>query len=102
MYLGRIVETGPTTVVLRTPSHPYTRALIGSIPSPDPRVRRPPVAIRGAVHDAIHLPQGCRFADRCPIAADRCLAEDPALRPVRGREVACHRAEESVAEVAAA
>jgi oligopeptide/dipeptide ABC transporter ATP-binding protein len=97
MYLGRIVETGPTLELLRNPAHPYTRALIASIPSADPRKRRPPAQISGAVHNAIDLPPGCRFADRCPLARPQCLIEDPRLRPVAGRDVACLRAEEVVA-----
>ena len=99
MYLGRIVEIGPTSEVLRAPIHPYTRALIASIPSADPNARRPAAQIRGGVHDAIHLPKGCRFADRCPIAVERCLAEDPMLRPLSGRQVACHLAENQEIEV---
>ncbi len=94
MYLGRIVEIGPTEQVLRRPVHPYTRALIASIPSSDPHRIRPPAAISGAINDAIQLPAGCRFRDRCPISNEVCASQDPRLRTVDGRDVACHRADE--------
>src|SRR3990170_4479722 len=61
MYLGRIVEIGSVDQVLRRPAHPYTKALIASIPSPDPHRKRPPAEISGAIHDAVNLPAGCRF-----------------------------------------
>jgi oligopeptide/dipeptide ABC transporter ATP-binding protein len=93
MYLGRIVEIGPTEQVLRRPAHPYTKALIASIPSPDPHHQRQPADISGAINDAIHLPLGCRFRDRCVIGDDGCSAQDPRLRRFEGREVACHKAE---------
>lgn len=95
MYLGRIVEIGPIEQVLRRPAHPYTRALIASIPSPDPHTRRPPAEISGAVHDAVHLPTGCRFRDRCPIGDPTCEKLDPPLRHIDGRDVACHKAEQA-------
>lgn len=96
MYLGRIVETGPTLDLLRAPSHPYTHALVSAIPSPDPGRQRMAVPISGGVHDAVHLPKGCRFADRCPIAGDICRRVDPALEDRgEGRAVACHKPDEA-------
>lgn len=95
MYLGRIVEIGSVEQVLRRPAHPYTQALIASIPSPDPHWKRPPAEISGAIHDAINLPAGCRFHDRCPIGDETCARLDPRLRHVDGRDVACHKAGET-------
>jgi peptide/nickel transport system ATP-binding protein len=92
MYLGRIVEIGPTQDVLRRPQHPYTRALVASIPSADPHRKRVPAEITGSVHTAIRLPEGCRFRDRCPIAGAGCTVEDPRLRLVDSQEVACLKA----------
>jgi peptide/nickel transport system ATP-binding protein len=92
MYLGRIVETGPTEDVLRNPKHPYTRALVASIPSADPHHKRALAAITGAIPDAVHLPRGCRFRDRCPIGDVACEAEYPRLRLVDGWEVGCLKA----------
>ena len=91
MYIGRIVETGPTLDLLRKPAHPYTHALVSAVPSPVPGMNRKPVNIKGSVHSAIHLPRGCRFADRCPIAEQICHEVDPRLTPVSGRMVACHK-----------
>lgn len=91
MYIGRIVETGPTLDLLRNPAHPYTHALVSAVPSPVPGRKRRAVNIKGGVHSAVHLPKGCRFADRCPIAGDICREVDPKLQPVSGRMVACHK-----------
>ncbi|CAI6082674.1 ABC transporter ATP-binding protein [Cohnella sp. JJ-181] len=91
MYLGRIVEIAPSRELFRRPAHPYTRALIDSIPHPDPRLRTEPAAIRGEIPSPARPPAGCRFHTRCPLATDRCRAESPDLLPLDGdRSVACH------------
>jgi oligopeptide/dipeptide ABC transporter ATP-binding protein len=78
MYLGRIVEVGPADQVVRDPRHPYTRALLSVMPSPDPSRRRRRQILRGETPHAARIPPGCRFHTRCPLAFDRCRTEDPA------------------------
>lgn len=91
MYLGRIVEDGPTEEILRAPQHPYTRALVAAVPIPRVDQSRDPLPIKGNVPDAREPPSGCRFRDRCPLAVQRCAEEDPPLREiVPGRHAACH------------
>ncbi|MCI1191294.1 ABC transporter ATP-binding protein [Calidifontimicrobium sp. SYSU G02091] len=92
MYLGRIVEQGPSEAIFRAPRHPYTRALVSAIPGQGPRIR-----LAGEVSSPIDPPpQVCRFASRCPQAQDRCRREMPRLLPLaapagaRQRLVACH------------
>jgi oligopeptide/dipeptide ABC transporter ATP-binding protein len=82
MYLGRIVEVGPSADVVRNPRHPYTKALLSVVPSRDPRRRRAPELLRGEAPDAVQVPTGCRFHPRCPIAIADCAAIDPQLEPV--------------------
>lgn len=72
MYLGRVVEVGDSAEIYRDPKHPYTQALLGAIPIPDPERRRDKTLPRGEVPDAIHPPQGCRFHPRCPVATSSC------------------------------
>ncbi len=95
MYLGQIVELGSTDELFKKPLHPYTEALLGAVPQPDPRKRsrekRAP--LKGEVPDASNPPSGCSFHPRCPFATDRCSAEVPELREVSGRQVRCHFAE---------
>jgi oligopeptide/dipeptide ABC transporter ATP-binding protein len=92
MYLGRLCELGPADAMYRRPLHPYTLALLTSIPEPDPG-RAKPVhgTITGEPPSPIDPPSGCRFRTRCPRAEQRCAAEVPPLRAVaEDRQVACH------------
>ena len=84
MYLGVMVETGPTQPLWSLPLHPYTEALIGAVPSPDGRGVLPE-ALPGEVPDPAHPPAACRFHPRCPYAFDRCSREDPVLLEVAPR-----------------
>jgi oligopeptide/dipeptide ABC transporter ATP-binding protein len=93
MYLGRIVEAGPTIELISAPQHPYTRALVAAVPSPRLEQNRAPLPIRGSLSEASDGRNGCPFRARCPDAIDRCAAETPALRTLAsGRSVACHLA----------
>jgi oligopeptide/dipeptide ABC transporter ATP-binding protein len=90
MYLGRIVEVGPADRLVRDPRHPYTRALLSVMPSPDPSRRRVRLVLRGETPDAARIPGGCRFHTRCPVAFDRCAIEDPeAVEVGPGHTAAC-------------
>jgi peptide/nickel transport system ATP-binding protein len=91
MYLGKIVEMGPTEDLILKPSHPYTEALIAAVPVPDPTSRRIEVTIKGEVPSAINPPPGCRFHTRCPYAKKVCTMDDPQLKEVgKDRYIACH------------
>jgi len=93
MYLGKIVELGPTAQVLSKPQHPYTRALLSVVPVPNPRRRRQRQILQGEIPNPIDLPPGCRFHPRCPSAVPECRESDPPLRPgAADHEVACIRA----------
>ena len=89
MYLGRMVETGPTLPLWQLPLHPYSEALIGAVPHPDGTGFLPD-ALPGEVPDPARPPAGCRFHPRCPYAFDRCRSEEPPLVPLQdGRTAAC-------------
>jgi oligopeptide/dipeptide ABC transporter ATP-binding protein len=93
MYLGKLVELGTGDQIYHTPMHPYTDALVKTVPVPDPsveRVKREP-AIRGELPSPVNPPSGCRFRTRCPLATEKCAEEEPPLRELRpGHTVACH------------
>ncbi len=92
MYLGQIVEIGRRLSVFEQPSHPYTQALLGSIPSAT-KGRQSFFTIKGDVPSAANPPSGCRFHTRCPVAVDRCSIDPPTLRPIGDQHfVACHLA----------
>ena len=94
MYLGKAVEYGPKAAIFARPAHPYTRALLASTPTLDARTRRERIALRGELPSPLDPPTGCAFHTRCPYAIERCRTEVPALLPMGGVEVACHRAKE--------
>lgn len=94
LYLGRLVETGPTTAVFANPLHPYTASLIASEPQPDPRRRRADLAIKGEIPSVLNRPEGCVFHSRCPLVEPICRASRPTLRQLApGRYVRCHLAQ---------
>ena len=82
MYLGRIVETGPRDAVFSRPAHPYTRALMASVPSARQGERRPAQVLKGEIPSPLSPPSGCAFRTRCPQAAPRCAEETPAQREI--------------------
>ena len=97
MYLGKLCEVGPGEAVYRQPLHPYTRALLDSVPG---AATARPAAIRGEPPSPVHPPSGCRFRTRCPRAEQRCADEEPAMRELAtGHSVACHFPLVPVAEV---
>jgi oligopeptide/dipeptide ABC transporter ATP-binding protein len=100
MYLGRLVETGPTAEVFEHPQHPYTQALLSAVLPPDPSDRRTRIRLRGEIPSPIDPPAGCRFATRCPLVRDDCLPEPPRLRGDE-HQVACVRADDHTNLIAA-
>jgi len=99
MYLGRIVEIGPTEAIFEDPQHPYTKALLSAIPIPDPTRRSQRVPLEGDVPSPINPPSGCHFHTRCPVAEERCKVDFPAMRKAAGEtaelghSAACHLVE---------
>jgi len=92
MYLGKVVELAPTHEFLNNAQHPYTQALIASIPIPDPKQRKDRKGIAGEVPSPINPPKGCRFHPRCALADEMCAKKEPALVDIGGGHlVACFK-----------
>ncbi len=97
MYLGKIAEVATARDLYTNPRHPYTEALLGSIPEGDPRVRKVRRPLQGTVPDPANPPVGCRFNTRCPYAQEICFREEPPLVDVAGggdHQAACHFSDE--------
>ena len=96
MYLGQIVEIGPSAGIFAAPKHPYTKALLNAVPEPDVSARRELVVLEGNVPSPANPPPGCRFHTRCPLAFERCAQQEPLLQahPEPNWLVACHLYEE--------
>ncbi len=91
MYLGKLVELAPTAELYRSPQHPYTQALLASVPEPDPRKPKSPPLVQGDPPTPLYPPSGCRFHPRCPVAVERCRSEEPPLVDIGGGHLAaCH------------
>jgi oligopeptide transport system ATP-binding protein len=98
MYLGKVVEEGPTRAVFRAPRHPYTRALLSANPVIDPEHKRKKIVLSGEIPSPSKPPAGCRFHTRCPNVQPRCRVEEPLLtEAANGRRYACHFPLESAA-----
>jgi oligopeptide transport system ATP-binding protein len=94
MYLGVIVEHGTSDQVFSIPKHPYTQALLAAVPVTDPMHRPNRKPLEGDVPSPVHIPSGCRFHTRCPLAQDICKRDVPLLRDLGGGHfAACHFAE---------
>lgn len=93
MYLGKLVEKAPTEVLFNKPLHPYTQALLSAIPVPNLKEKKERIILKGEISSPINPEPICRFANRCPLAAEVCRKMEPELREIEpGHFVACHLA----------
>ncbi len=94
MYLGQIVERAPAKQLFSDPFHPYTKGLLGAVPSPDPESDPVEVRVLGDVPSPANPPDGCRFHTRCPFVMDRCHTEAPLITELELSQVRCHLVDE--------
>ncbi len=96
MYLGEIVETATSEELYRNPLHPYTKALLSSIPTMEPKKDKERIVLEGDVPSPINPPSGCRFHPRCPVAMDVCRREVPRQLDLDGHLIRCHAVEKDL------
>ncbi|MEG1547245.1 MAG: dipeptide ABC transporter ATP-binding protein [Clostridia bacterium] len=91
MFLGVVCEIGNTKDIYVEPLHPYTKFLLEAVPKPDPTMRKEDKSmLNGEIPSPVNPPSGCRFHTRCPYATDVCSTQEPQMKQVKGRQVACH------------
>lgn len=91
MYLGEIIEVGDKEELFNEPLHPYTKALLSAVPTPDPSVKKERIVLEGDLPSPVNPPSGCRFHTRCPACMDICKKEAPRMKEMEnGQRVACH------------
>ena len=94
MYLGKIVEVADKETLYSNPQHPYTKALLSSIPVPDPDVKKERILLKGDLPSPSNPPQGCKFHTRCPLCIEKCKTVEPIFKEVNaGHQAACHLVE---------
>lgn len=91
MYLGKMVETAPTDMLIEKPLHPYTQALLSAVPMPNPRIKRERISLKGEIPSPLNPPKGCVFHTRCPFAMEKCKTTPPENKEIdKDHFVACH------------
>lgn len=91
MFLGKLCEIGDTELIFKNPQHPYTQFLLEAVPKPNPHLRKEKKSLlTGEMPSPVNPPSSCRFHTRCPYATALCRKEEPEMREVEGRMVACH------------
>ncbi|NJM42370.1 MAG: ATP-binding cassette domain-containing protein, partial [Anaerolineae bacterium] len=103
MYLGKMVELTDRESLFADPLHPYTKALLSAIPTPNPTIKKERIILQGEIPSPVNPPKGCRFHPRCPVAVDKCKEIEPLFEEIKpGHVVACHVAKDEVEKSKAA